>query len=532
MTTGVRRRKIDSEFEVNVLGYLVHNDTFLSRCASILEQVDRKRGQAAFENTDINKISAWCMVYYRKYKKSPGKFIKEIFHSNAGSMSKEEQDITWDIIKKIDSETFCDSRVNIDYILDKTIDYFKIRLLKILGDTLVACSDAGNLDSAESALVDFRRIEKASANFVNIFATEEIKKYFDDRNDKTNVLFRFPGALGDMIGDFERGWLVSFLGPPKRGKTFWLQETAFQALLNGFKVIFISLEMDAFGMKKRFYKRITARADAAGDFIYPVFDCLRNQDDSCKKKQRSGFGKIEGQVTEEGFARDAYNHKVCTECRNNNKQRDFIQAIWYEKVSKPEMKKSSTINLFSSLDKPFRENFRFGSYPSFSANLSEIKSDIDQLEQVDNFIPDVIILDYADILAPEDTRQVGRERIDDTWKALKNIASTRHALVVTASQSNRSSIDKQFVTQVHVAEDIRKLAHVDLMLVINQQRMEKKMKTVRIGVVAGRESDFDQQKSVQVLQNVALGQVILDSEPYSDYEHRGVELFDSKKNNK
>ena len=46
-------------------------------------------------------------------------------------------------------------------------------------------------------------------------------------------------------------------------------------------------------------------------------------------------------------------------------------------------------------------------------------------------IPDVIIVDYADILAPEDTRQSEkRHQVDETWKALRRLSQEWHALVI------------------------------------------------------------------------------------------------------
>jgi spore coat polysaccharide biosynthesis protein SpsF (cytidylyltransferase family) len=64
-----------------------------------------------------------------------------------------------------------------------------------------------------------------------------------------------------------------------------------------------------------------------------------------------------------------------------------------------------------------------------------------KVETIDDFVPNVIVVDYADILAPENLKLEGREKHDETWKMLKNLASSRNCLVITATQSNRARTD-------------------------------------------------------------------------------------------
>jgi replicative DNA helicase len=138
--------------------------------------------------------------------------------------------------------------------------------------------------------------------------------------------------------------------------------------------------------------------------------------------------------------------------------------------------------------------------------------DLDRLEDYEGFVPDVIIVDYFDILAPEDEREIGRDRIDSVWKKGKQIADIRNILLVTASQANRLSIEKKNVKQVHASEDLRKLAHVDCMFSINQMPAEKKRGIMRIGIMAHRHKDFNELESTIILQNLEVGQPLLDSE--------------------
>ena len=68
------------------------------------------------------------------------------------------------------------------------------------------------------------------------------------------------------------------------------------------------------------------------------------------------------------------------------------------------------------------------------------------------------------------------------------------------------------VKQIHTSEDIRKIAHGDLWIALNQTPWEKKAGVIRFGVIAHRHKEFLETESVTVLQNLSQGQVLLDSE--------------------
>jgi hypothetical protein len=71
-----------------------------------------------------------------------------------------------------------------------------------------------------------------------------------------------------------------------------------------------------------------------------------------------------------------------------------------------------------------------------------------------------------------------------------------------------------------VAEDIRKVAHVDVMISLNQLEIEKRRGVMRLAVIAHRDKDFYQLGQCFVLQQLELGQPNLDSEYCEDYFER------------
>ncbi len=154
---------------------------------------------------------------------------------------------------------------------------------------------------------------------------------------------------------------------------------------------------------------------------------------------------------------------------------------------------------------------RIASFPAHSITISELEKEIDHLKDKEGFIPDVIVIDYADLLAPE-VKGDHRNVIDDIWKNLRRIAEERDCLVVTGSQSNRSSMEKAKIDEWDTAEDIRKLAHVTLMMVLDQTPKEKEVGVMRIGLLEHRFKRFNKRTQLLILQQLDIGQPMLDGE--------------------
>lgn len=179
------------------------------------------------------------------------------------------------------------------------------------------------------------------------------------------------------------------------------------------------------------------------------------------------------------------------------------------------------------LQKRFRRKFRKGdvriiSLPTKSASVSDLNVHLDNMEYYENFIPDVIIIDYADILIAEKSfKGEYRHQLDNIWSSLRKMAQERNCLVVTASQTEKGTFKKD-VDEASAAEDIRKIAHITSGLALNQTREEKKRGILRISQVVAREEPgaFDQ---AVVLQCLDIGRPCIDSRLKNDVELNKVD---------
>jgi len=116
----------------------------------------------------------------------------------------------------------------------------------------------------------------------------------------------------------------------------------------------------------------------------------------------------------------------------------------------------------------------------------------------EDWVPDVIIIDYADILLMNGAGLEGRDLINDTWKKLRALSQKFHCLVVTATQADASSYDATIITKKNFSEDKRKIAHVTGMIGLNQSPEEKELGVMRLNWLKVRDEAFSENKCVFV----------------------------------
>jgi len=142
---------------------------------------------------------------------------------------------------------------------------------------------------------------------------------------------------------------------------------------------------------------------------------------------------------------------------------------------------------------------------------------LDNLEYYDNFVPDVVVIDYADLMVSTVSKEY-RHQLDDIWATLRRIATERDIAVLTATQSNRSGA-RQDVEESSVAEDLRKLAHVTRMVGLNRNEFDRKHGIIRLRVLADREGDAKEYTDLLVLCCLDLCRFHMDSMLLEDVEY-------------
>ena len=492
-----RHRTINRDLEKQILIALITSPTVMKAVAPIFDP-------KLFKLELSRKVAQWIKNYFITYQTSPGRDIQAIFNQEKSSLKPELEEQAEEFLAAL-SEEFLSSPPNDSFMKDETTKYLKMQKLEQISLVIQGIVESnGKLEDAETILNSYNKEMAEVARWVSpLDDPNYIEAAFEEQAD---VLFELPGNLGQFLGPIEREFLVGIMGPMKRGKSWWLMEFAFHALSFKRRVAYISLEMSDKKCSQRFYQRITAATNNEEGMIstYNVLDCKYNQVNQCNRRERvCNVGK----PTEE---RPNPQYIPCCMCKHLSGG-DYQPAFYQVQQERPGL----SIPLVNSTAKQFlkmygKNHFKSISYPPFTANLKSIGQDLDILV-ADGFVPDVVVIDYADILAPEITRGDVRHQIDDTWKSLKRMGAERKVAVITATQGNRASLAKDIIEQTDTSEDIRKLAHQDIFFALSQARMEKQFNALRLNILAHRWKHFDPFYNLLVTYNFDVGQPMLDS---------------------
>jgi len=129
---------------------------------------------------------------------------------------------------------------------------------------------------------------------------------------------------------------------------------------------------------------------------------------------------------------------------------------------------------------------RIRHWGSNQATVGDLNSWIKLLDARQRFKPDVILMDYADLLRTA-SRRGDRPDIGETIRALRQMATDYDCAVWTASQVRRSSYNATILRLDDVAEDIQKVDASDVVLALCQTPMEKARGLMRVALLKNRQ---------------------------------------------
>ena len=124
-------------------------------------------------------------------------------------------------------------------------------------------------------------------------------------------------------------------------------------------------------------------------------------------------------------------------------------------------------------------------YPTRTASVQTISSHLKQLELIE-FKPDVIVVDYADILKPISNYREKRLNLGETYEHLRGMAGEFDVPVWTASQANRSSLEEEVIGADKVSEDYSKVMTADFVMSISRKVEDKVANLARVHIIKNR----------------------------------------------
>lgn len=506
--TIIRKKSINTRIERQIIIGMITSTEYLEGLQGIY---DPNVLRAKFAQT----IAGWCIEYFEAYKVAPQREIQDIFITKKDvGVDPDTADIIEDFLTELSLEYEDSEITNVERLLRKTEDHFRLSALENHRIELTQCITGGRIEDGEALIADYKRITRMQTAGVDPFLDTKLIASALDKSSGTR-LFKMYGALGNLLGDFERDMLFAVVGASGIGKTWWLMLIAIRALFAGLRVLFVSLEMSEAKMIYRIMQWATGLPKRRYDegILIPVWDCLLNQSGECtdgcdvrlmKEDKKSGLYKPE-------FGQEPPGYKPCTTCKGTKRQWMYEPATWGYVEDREPLEVDAAITKSRALKeggiiKPNR--IKLVQFPSGQYTMRELETYMNNLEYYEDFTVDVLVTDYADKF--KSTVSEYRHGINDVWEAHKALSQNRKILVATASQSNTARTGKD-IKQGDWAEDIRKLNLVDAGMSINQTPQEKRDGLYRCGIMKQRHDDFDVLGEVMVLQSLKIGRPYLDS---------------------
>ena len=163
----------------------------------------------------------------------------------------------------------------------------------------------------------------------------------------------------------------------------------------------------------------------------------------------------------------------------------IMSLIPQKKLKEP----TGQLNLKERLD-IFQEEFKsrlvIKEFPTSTATVNTVRALLTQLANYEEFSPDLIIVDYLELLRP--TREIlheyqAQQRIAEE---LRGLAMENSLLVWTATQTNRMGRAVRIITDAELGDSYGKIRTCDFAISLNQKEEEFDEGTMRVYVMKSR----------------------------------------------
>lgn len=448
--------RISTSLQENLITLLAYNDT---HGVVIANSVDVN----LFEG-DYRTVASRCIEYWQQQNEAPKVHLADLFDDILDAPNSRRASTFKRILSNMAGLS---SGINAEYAMRRIGAWTETQQIKIA--------------IVESA-------EKIAAN--QEMATEEVKEIWynllragDTGNFEPGVyltdvdLVLSRGLVAEMefptgIPDFDareafpaRGELGVFLAAPGHGKTWWLIHLGKKALLQGKRVLHVSLEMREPKLLQRYYQSLFASAKR---FASTEVTRLRFDD-----RELAGFDK---ETITPAFAFDS----------------DDLRT---------------ELDAHLSARGSLYDNLVIKSFPSRTLTIGALRAYLDTLEATTGFIPDLLLFDYLGIMKTDTKNHrldLGNGVVD-----LRGLAGERNMAVEAAHQISRKGADVSTVRLTQISEDYSIVMTADQIKMFSRTEAEKRHGLARLYV--GKNRGDEDGYGVLVTQNYAHGQFALES---------------------
>lgn len=399
-----------------------------------------------FASRWANLVAFWCLQHFNAHGEAPGPAgITALYADWASTADKDTAAIIGRFLGSLDANSVPNSGYAVELIRKLILK----TSIKNLSDKLSGALSNGKVEEALALAEGWGRPQVAEA-LEGVFLTESPEAITQALNAvQAKPLIRF--AEGSPIAQFFgptlcRDALVAFWGADKSGKSVHLMSLAIRAMMQGNRVAMLSLgDLSHAQGIKRLTTYLVGKPSRMGKYKTPV---------SMVYKDKEPVIQFE----------DHYSTAPYTE-------QDGIDA--WMKAGKDDPKK-----------------FRMITKSAGTFSVKQLRSQLQTWADNEGWVPSVVVLDYAELLARHPLSKDQIESTDLNWMEMRAISTDFNCLVLTASQCNASGYQSWLLGKESFSGSKAKAAHATAILGLNMTDHERQNQVCRMNYVVCRESEF------------------------------------------
>lgn len=451
-------QQLTGTLQENILTLLAHDDVHGKIVAAqVVPQL--------FEG-EYRVIAERCVDFWKRHGKAPGAahmvdLVDDIVSDRANRKGKTYTRILASMLDLL-------PHINVRYVLDQLYTFTRMQRLK---DAILKSAEKLNEPDAHITIAEVEQmwselLRARVTTFTPPTKLTDYKRLLEYLESQYAEFITGIKELDEAEVVPARGTVMLMLAAKKRGKSWFLINCGAKAIMLRKRVLHITLEMSEEQVLQRYYQNLF----------------------SATKYERTVTNRIIDRDAE-GFLKGIEEAEVKVDFTFNNSDIDIELRVHIENLG------------------PKSNYLRIVRFPPRSVTIDDIRAYIENLEVVEGFIPDEIILDYVGILkADPKNPRIAQGRNMEEFRALM---IERNAAGVTAGQLSKEGFLAKTAGSHNAAEDFSMSFTADITLVFSATDAEKALGLGRLWVTDAR--DAEDTWGVLLTQNYRSGQFCIDS---------------------
>ena len=351
-------------------------------------------------------------------------------------------------------------------------DYLRMAYARSFADRLQSSAESGSLESFSQALQGYKVPGKVERKPTNVLRNAQ--RISDALASTDSVLFRFPGALGELLGPIIRGDFLAPLAREKMGKSWIVDYIAKTACFQGCHVLIVDAEMVEDQKLRRVWRQILGAPMADMEIELPYFD-------------------REGEICHRVKAFKGVSLDVTTIEKQMSAFRRLSGGGWLDVQS----------------------------VSTGGTMLKDVVRLMDLHKEETGREYDVVIVDSLDYLEPERKSTEGLDKYWEIWKGFRGLGQQRNCAMVSPSHIGRGK-GKGSVGEDQVYGSVQKLWTVTKTMLIDATEDEQENGVARVTTRTTRDNKM-RKDTVVILQGLDIARPVLDSRWLADV--KGDQVF-------